>query len=253
VVSADISTLRVASAWLHAGHGVLLFTVVKTWGSAPRPVGALAAIRDDGLIEGSVSGGCIEDDLVDRVRQGLRVEKPRQMTYGLTGDEAHRFGLPCGGTLQLVCERISEAVWVDALLARCESHQLVMRELSMCDGSVNLAPARRGDELAFDGHTLRAPHGPRWRLLLIGAGQLSQYVARIAATLDFEIFICDPREEYPNQREALPCVHYVEGKPDDAVTALAPDARSRNPGQGARPRAPACRRMAAHTAPPARG
>src|SRR6201995_3099146 len=98
MVSADISTLRAASAWQRAGHAVTLFTVVQTWGSAPRPIGAIAAIRHDGLVAGSVSGGCVEDDLVDRLRQGDIPPRPHTVHYGVSRDEASRFGLPCGGT-----------------------------------------------------------------------------------------------------------------------------------------------------------
>ncbi|MDB5887901.1 MAG: xanthine and dehydrogenase maturation factor, XdhC/CoxF family [Rhodocyclales bacterium] len=227
MVSADISTLRIASDWLKAGHCVSLFTVVRTWGSAPRPVGAIAAIRGDGLIEGSVSGGCVEDDLVDRSRSrpdAAALHMPSVLTYGVTRDEAFRFGLPCGGTLELVCEPLTDARWIDELVQRCERHEIVLRELSMRDGSVQLRPGVRGASLSFDGHVLSAAHGPQWRLLLIGAGQLSRYVAQIASTLDFEVFICDPREEYAGEKIIGP--HYVDGMPDDAVLALEPDAHT---------------------------
>ncbi len=226
MVSADISTLRIASSWLKAGHAVSLLTVVQTWGSAPRPVGAIAAIRDDGLIEGSVSGGCIEDDLVERVRDGqFRVTAvPSVVRYGVTRDEAFRFGLPCGGTIELVHETLSDTQWIDELVRRCDAHEIVERVLSMQDGNVRLTHGQRGFPLTFDGHTLRAAHGPHWRLLLIGAGQLSQYVARIATTLDFEVFVCDPREEYAAERMAG--ITYVSGMPDDAVLALTPDLHS---------------------------
>ncbi len=103
--STDLSVLKSCIAWLEAGHRVALATVVETWGSAPRPVGAWLAIRDDGQLVGSVSGGCVEDDLISRVRSDvLSGELPQIVLYGVAKDEAARFGLPCGGTLRLVVE-----------------------------------------------------------------------------------------------------------------------------------------------------
>ena len=115
--SVDIEVLRTAEAWRKSGRQVALGTIVKTWGSAPRPVGALVAIRDDGQVVGSVSGGCVEDDLIDKVKAKLLSwKKPELFTYGVTNEEATRWGLPCGGTLQLVMEPVSEHSRIPELL-----------------------------------------------------------------------------------------------------------------------------------------
>src|ERR1700760_4901101 len=106
--SLDLQVLVQARDWRRAGHAVWLVTVLETWGSAPRPPGALLAMRDDGLVVGSVSGGCVEDDLIDRVRKGERVRTPSLVTYGVTKEEAARFGLPCGGNLRLVQEALGD-------------------------------------------------------------------------------------------------------------------------------------------------
>ena len=117
--SVDLQVLKKADEWLRAGHSAVLGTVIRTWGSAPRPVGSLAAVRGDGLIIGSVSGGCIEDDLVDRIRsKALAARRPQRVQYGVTADEAFRFGLPCGGTIELVLEPLSAASKIGDLLAR---------------------------------------------------------------------------------------------------------------------------------------
>ena len=98
--SVDLEVLKSAVAWGDAGHRIMLATVVATWGSAPRVPGAWLVIRDDGQIAGSVSGGCIEDDLISRARgKRFNSERPEVVTYGVTQEEAARFGLPCGGTL----------------------------------------------------------------------------------------------------------------------------------------------------------
>lgn len=228
--STDLAVLTAARDWVRAGHRGTLVTVMETWGSAPRPPGAMLAIRDDGRVEGSVSGGCVEDDLIDRVRKVGPIDRASIVTYGVTKDEAARFGLPCGGTLRLVQEPIRDVNWIDTLLDRCARHEIVSRTLDLASGRITLDSARRADTLAFDGLTLKTIHGPRWRMLIIGAGQLSRYVAEFASALDFEVLVCDPREEYTagwfDQPEVQAKARLVDGMPDDAVVALEPDAHT---------------------------
>lgn len=202
--SLDLRVLADALDWRSAGHAVTLVTVVQTWGSAPRPPGSLLAVRDDGVVSGSVSGGCVEDDLIARTKARFRqadgaalgLEKPAMIAYGVSQEEAARFGLPCGGSLRLVQEPLLDTTWVEQLLARTAAHQLVARTLTLATGAVQLTPAVRGHAMQFDGSTLTTVFGPKWRLLLIGAGQLSQAVAQMAVMLDFDVLVCDPREEY---------------------------------------------------------
>ena len=223
--SLDLQVLKQAADWFDAGHPVWLVTVLETWGSAPRPPGALLALRDDGLVVGSVSGGCVEDDLIDRVRTGERVARPSLVTYGVSKEEAARFGLPCGGTLRLVQEPLADVAWIREVLARTERHELVARVLDLADGSVRIEPATRGDGFEFDGQQLRALFGPRWRLLIIGAGQLSRVLAQMALALDFEITCCDPREEYHLTWD-VPGTHFSKAMPDDLVLEMQLDPHS---------------------------
>jgi xanthine dehydrogenase accessory factor len=222
----DLTVLRHARDWLRAGHEVVLYTVVETWGSAPRPVGSLLALRGDGRVEGSVSGGCIEDDLLARLPLQHQPDRRCELiTYGVTREESARFGLPCGGTLRLVQEPLDDAAWLDELLARCAAHERLVRRLELSNGRVCLKPARREETLRFDGQTLLAPFGPAWRLLMIGAGQLSRYAAELAHGLGFEVLVCDPREAFVNDW-APDYVRFVPGMPDDAVLAIEPDAHT---------------------------
>lgn len=226
--SLDLHVLRSARDWFAAGHAVTLITVVETWGSAPRPPGALLAIRDDGIVAGSVSGGCVEDDLIARVRQGQRTAAPGLLTYGVGKEEAARFGLPCGGTLRLVQEPLIDIGWLDRLLARTGRHERVLRTLDLASGNVTLGEdADPADEtaLSFDGVRLSTWFGPRWRLLIIGAGQLSRVLAQMAAALDYQVMVCDPREEY-NRTWDLPDAQWLPGMPDDAVLSIEPDAHT---------------------------
>ena len=224
--SVDLQVLRSARDWIKAGRGAVMATVVRTWGSAPRPIGALTAIRDDGMVVGSVSGGCIEDDLIALVRSGELVkDKPVTTKYGITAEEAKRFGLPCGGTLELVVEPLMGKSGLDELLARVERHELAMRTLDMESGRVTIDSAKWPDQLAFDGKTLVTVHGPRWRLLIIGAGQLSKYLAQMAQALDYQVAVCDPREEYANTWDVAGA-ELKRGMPDDVVTEMNLDGHS---------------------------
>jgi len=223
--SLDLQVLSQARDWFAQGHKVWLVTVIETWGSAPRPPGALLCLRDDGLVVGSVSGGCVEDDLIDRVRHGERVDAASLVTYGVTKEEAARFGLPCGGNLRLVQEPLRDAQWIDELLARTQRHELVARRLDLQTQAVTLEAACRGEAFEFDGRTLRAVFGPRWRLLIIGAGQLSRVLAQMALPLDFEVTCCDPREEYHLTWD-VPGTHFSKAMPDDVVVEMQLDPHS---------------------------
>jgi xanthine dehydrogenase accessory factor len=222
--SVDLQVLKSAVDWLQQGRRVILATIVETWGSSPRPAGAMLAVRDDGLVAGSVSGGCVEDDLIDKIRnKSLAVAKPDIVTYGISKEEATRYGLPCGGKLELVLEPVNDVASLTELLARIERHELVARTLMLETGDVRLQAARRSDVLGFDRKQLTTVHGPRWRLLIIGAGQLSRYVAQMAQALDYAVTVCDPRAEYADSWD-LPDVPLDRGMPDDVVVALNLDA-----------------------------
>ncbi len=223
--SVDLEVLKRSAEWIETGRRVLLVTVVKTWGSSPRPEGAMLAVRDDGHVVGSVSGGCIEDDIIDRVRrEGMTATKCEAVTYGVSADEARRFGLPCGGTIRLVLEPLTRESGMLALLREIEAGHLVARRLELSSGFATLHPARATDGLAFDGKVLTTIHGPRYRMLVIGASQLSKYLAQIAVGLDYQVTICDPREEYTETWD-IPGVTLVRTMPDDTVMALKLDER----------------------------
>jgi len=225
--SSDVEVLRSAIDWQGRGHRVTLGTVVRTWGSAPRPPGSLMVIRDDGQVAGSLSGGCIEDDLIARVARGeLAARLPQVATYGATAEEAQRFGLPCGGTVQVVLEPLSPQSQLRELLAAIEAHRRAARRLDMTTGLVGLVDALEGDALQFDGTLLVTVHGPRLRLLIIGGGQLSRYLAAMAVMLDYRVTVCEPRPEYHEGWQAMEGVTLSRSMPDDLVLAMNLDANS---------------------------
>jgi len=219
----DISVLRQVVQWTEQGHRVVLGTITRTWGSAPRPPGSAVAIRDDGLIAGSVSGGCIEDDLIDKARQGaLATGRPQVVRYGIDADAAHRFGLPCGGLIELVLEPSLPRTRLPELLERLGRGERVRRVLDIPSGEVTLQAAGTADELELTDTTLVTHHGPRWRLMVVGAGQMTQYLAQMAGALGYQVLVCDPREEYATGFD-VPGATLLRGMPDDVVRELKPD------------------------------
>jgi xanthine dehydrogenase accessory factor len=186
----------------------------------------MLAVRGDGLVAGSVSGGCVEDDLIDKVRQkSLAADRPEVTLYGISKEDAQRYGLPCGGRLQLVLEPVHNLASVQGVLDSIDRHELVARHLDMASGEATLSPATRADVMSFDGNRLTMIHGPRWRVLIIGAGQLSKYVAMMAQALDYEVIVCDPREEYAVTWD-VPGTTLTREMPDDVVNALNLDSHS---------------------------
>jgi xanthine dehydrogenase accessory factor len=224
VHSADLEVLDTAIGWLADGRRVALATVVRTFGSAPRPVGALLALSDDGRLTGSVSGGCIEADLLEQVAREFPC-CPALHRYGVSADEARRFGLPCGGVLELVLEPLGDPAPLAAIRDAIAQRRSLTRVLDLDSGEAHLQAAPDPAGFSFDGRRLVRVFGPRWRLLIIGAGQIARYLASLAATLDYDVRVCDPREEYARSWTDA-AVPVSGGMPDDVVRAFQADARS---------------------------
>ncbi|MCW5260464.1 XdhC family protein [Verminephrobacter eiseniae] len=242
----DLTVLRTLHGWRAAERRALLATVVRTWGSSPRPVGSIMALCEDGAVVGSVSGGCIEDDLIARhtraranpapsapsaplaptvPEHGIPNGPPAFVKYGISADEAHRFGLPCGGTLELLLEYNPDPARLAELLTLLAAGRLVQRSVRLADGAVTLSPATAPADLALDDRQLTNSFGPEYRMLLIGAGQLAEYLATMAMFNGFAVTVCDPREEY-RQSWNLPGAALLSDMPDDVVLAFKPDRRS---------------------------
>ncbi|MGC2048009.1 MAG: XdhC family protein [Gallionella sp.] len=222
--SVDLSVLKSLREWQAGDQPLWLATVVETFGSSPRPPGAMLALRGDGLAVGSVSGGCIEDDLVLRAKRGqLPVDRCDVLTFGVTSEEAKRFRLPCGGVIRLVIEPVRNTDWVERVLQLIHAHRMVRRTLYLNSLQVDLDDASRTDNMVFDGTTLSTVHGPRWRMLIIGAGQTSAYLARMVQALDYQVIVCDPRAEMRETWD-VPDTTLTSEMPDDAVLALQADA-----------------------------
>jgi xanthine dehydrogenase accessory factor len=224
--STDYIVLKTAITWLREGRRIAIATVVQTWGSSPRPVGSWLAIRDDGQVVGSVSGGCVEDDLIRRVQTEILIRNaPEMVVYGVSREEAARFGLPCGGTLRLLVEPRPEQAILESILAAIEGRQLILREVDVQTGKSVLRSGTKTDGFSLTDRTMQTSYGPRWRMFVIGAGQLSLYVANFAVASDFDVIVIDPREEYAEGLD-LKGVQFIKGMPDDVMQELGIDSHT---------------------------
>lgn len=220
--SSEVEVLQRASDWLQQGYRAHLFTVIQTWGSAPRLPGAILVVREDGHLVGSVSGGCIEDDLADQARQGILPDRPAVLDYGVNQAEAQRFGIPCGGQLKIFAEPLTEASQLAPMLHSLSQRRLLKRSVNLNSGEVRYQQVQPEGLPRLEDEWFHSYFGPQWRLLIIGANQLGSVLAAMAQALDFHVMICDPREEMRAEWH-VEGADWLVGMPDDVVLDIAPD------------------------------
>ena len=219
--SDDVEVLRAALNWLQAGEQVALVTVVRTWGSSPRPPGSLLAINLAGKYVGSVSGGCVEEELIRRFRDNKLTSRfPAFIDFGVDSQQAARMGLPCGGQLQVLVEALTDTASLQQLLLQLEQGELIARKLDIESGRVELLPGEAEQELILTESAVIKNFGPAWQLLIVGNGQIASHLASMALQLDYRVVICDPRDSY-EPAQSITDVHYNQQMPDDAVNQTA--------------------------------
>ena len=205
---------------------VWLCTILKTWGSSPRPIGAMMACTLEGELVGSISGGCIEEDFLEQLRDGALKEqfntegKPFTVRYGETEAEQARLKLPCGGQLHLLLEFIEPSDVNNAvfsqLIAALENHTKISRILDLSTGKITAEDDSSEEALVIQDNKIIHSLSPMYRLLLLGAGDVAKYVAEMALALEYDVTLCDPRPKYLDN-------WFVEGVdttarlPDDVV------------------------------------
>jgi xanthine dehydrogenase accessory factor len=229
VQAVDKEVLGQILTWLKAGQPCWIATVVQTWGSSPRPVGSLLACNPQGQITGSLSGGCVEDDLLEKLTSGeLAADGAQFFQYGITAEETEKLGLPCGGHLYIVvepqhpnAETIAHFTELnDALGERRRIRRTI--DLKAQKTSITATDELAGLVWDEDSQVLTHTYGPRHQLFIIGAGMVSHYLADMATLLDYEVTVCDPREDLLNDFPVTN-VRKINDMPDDAIRAHAKD------------------------------
>ncbi|NKB97661.1 MAG: hypothetical protein GKR90_04050 [Pseudomonadales bacterium] len=225
----DKEVLGQINTWLREGESCWLATVVQTWGSSPRPEGSLLACNNAGKIVGSLSGGCVEDDLLEKLTTGqLAATGPQFFQYGITAEETEKLGLPCGGHLYIVVEPVhptAESIdHFERLNNALDERQCIERVVNLKSDQTTIKETDRHSPLSWDEQqqTLRHTYGPRYQLFVIGAGMVSRYLANMADMLDYEVTVCDPREDLLADFD-VPGVRKIADMPDDAVKKWAKD------------------------------
>ncbi len=220
----QLEVLSQTLSWLEQGQQVALVTVVKTLGTTPRPVGALLAVLKDRQLIGSVSGGCIEEDIVDRVLSG-EFDRPTVLTYAVTNEESRRVGLPCGGTIELILEPLSRVENIKPAVKALQQRQMIARQLDLNTGRVTWQSASSEQTLYYDDQQFINVYGPNWQLLIIGSGQIAHYLSEFALVLNYQVIVCEPRQEY-SAIWPIAGTHKEQCMPDEAVMLWAQDKRS---------------------------
>ncbi len=218
--SLDQQVFDQVARWLEVGESCWLCTVVATFGAAPRPVGSLLACTRDSFA-GSLSGGCVEDDLLEKLRSGeLRIDQPQVLEYGVTPEQNERLGLPCGGRLQILVERWTSSPELLDTLRQLQSllqrRRIVERLLDMRSGDWQIAEVNTFTALQLSTEMVRQCYGPRYQMLLIGAGEVARCLATMALMFDYRVLVCDPRPEMV-ARFDVDGVERLRCMPDDAV------------------------------------
>jgi len=223
--STDQTILSCLLTSLIEGEQPWLVTVVGTIGSSPRPVGSLVAFRADGSQVGSVSGGCVEEDLIARLLAGEFNGPQIYLTdYGVSAEDNEKWGLPCGGRLELAIQQLDtkDLDWVTKAHHAMSTRQTLRRSVSLESGETQISPAEQFAPLEKNDDTLTHCFGPRHRLLLVGAGQLAAHLSTLALAMDYEVLLADSREWALDQWQG-PEVEKILGLPDDVVREHAAD------------------------------
>jgi xanthine dehydrogenase accessory factor len=223
--SSDWEVLQRARDWLEQGHRAHLFTVIQTWGSAPRLPGAILVVRDDGHLVGSVSGGCIEDDLADKARHQQLPQQAAILDYGVDQADAQRFGIPCGGQLKIFAEPLTQTAQLTPMLESLSQRRLLKRSVHLHSGEVRHQYVLPEGQPYLESDWFHSYFGPQWRLLIIGANQLGSVLAAMAQALDFHVLLCDPREEMRAEWH-VEGADWLPGMPDDVVLDIVPDSHT---------------------------
>jgi xanthine dehydrogenase accessory factor len=222
--SSQLDVLQGCLACLQQGRKITLVSVAKTWGTSPRPIGALLAVCDDGRFYGSVSGGCVEEDLIDRLKDNP-VTHVTQFVYGETSTQREQFGLPCGGSLELVLEPFNDVAHVQQIINAINDRTTLYRRVALKDSGVSLDAIQPNDDAQLTPTHWGNIFGPVWQMLIVGAGETGQFLAQMAPALGYRVLVSDPRPQYI-KNWPLKNIPLLPGFPDDIIEKMQIDHRT---------------------------
>ena len=211
--------LAAAQVWLAAGHGVALATVIETWGSAPRRAGSHLVVRDDGLFEGSVSGGCVEGDVIVEAADIIRAGGAKRLDYGVADATAWEVGLACGGRIAVFVQALADERFPPALVDRLAA--------ARADGEAVTLATDLADGTTVEGTAGDFVHAyaPPLRLAVIGAVHIAQALVPIARLLGYAPLVVDPRGLFAATAR-FDGIDLDDGWPDEALARWRPNAAS---------------------------
>lgn len=231
---------EMAMAWAQEGRRVALATVIKTWGSAPRPVGAQLVVDSDLVFQGSVSGGCVESAVIHAALQAIDSGSCTILPFGVTNETAFEAGLACGGEIEILVEPVghgqgpSMQIMADLIEARAVRRPVVLetntqtwqRRLIARDPSdTDLEERFRTDKSLYDAGIFRAVHNPPLRLVVVGAVHIAQPLVQMAKLAGYDVALCDPRDSFASAAR-FPDQLFLDGWPDEALNAYGLDGRT---------------------------
>jgi len=222
--NSQLEVLQGCLECLQQGQKVTLVSVAKTWGTSPRPVGALLAVSSEGRFFGSVSGGCVEEDLIEQLKLNP-AQKPHIMIYGETQEQRHRFGLPCGGALELVVEPFNDIEELQKLIEAIEQRHSLYRSVSLANGEISHKSLQAEHNPNLADQVWSNVFGPLWQMIIVGAGETGRYLAEMSQALGYQVLVSDPRPEY-RKNWPMKNIELLPGFPDDVLDSLAIDHRS---------------------------
>lgn len=240
------SIIPTALAWRDEGRSVALATVIQTWGSAPRPVGSQLAIDGQGNFIGSVSGGCVEGEVIAEAAEVLTSSKPKVLQFGVEDKIAWKAGLACGGTIRIFMEPLEGGERDVSLLRRlagdiaARSKAALVTDLATGVRALAYGPEDLGQDLApalteafrhdrsvvvpgSGGEMFINIFAPITRLVVVGAVHVAQALAPMARALGYDVVIVDPRAAFATQ-ERLGDVSIKPDWPDEALPTIGLDA-----------------------------
>lgn len=233
-------TPETALRWIDEGRQVALATVIRTWGSAPRPAGSQLVVAADGAFEGSVSGGCVEGAVIIEAQDAMRDGRCRIVEFGVSDETAFEVGLACGGEIAIMVEPVGKGQGpaveeIRALAAARAARRPVIwevdtetwrRRLLERDPSQPDTEARfRPDRSALEGARFLAVHNPPLRLVIVGAVHIAQPLLAMARLAGYDIVLCDPRDSFASAAR-FPGETFLDGWPDEALRGYGLDART---------------------------